>query len=144
MPRIWVASGMTRLLCAHRGFATQLRGPVLDGFDDVHVAGTAAQVSRDAAADLVLRRARIGRKQRLGDHQHAWRAEAALEPMLLPEAFLERMELTSLFQTLDSFDLATVGLNRQQRARLEGNTVDDDGTGAAIVGVATDVRASQV
>src|SRR5919199_6867737 len=101
MPRIWVASGMRRLLCAGRGFATHLRGPVLDRFDDVDVAGAPAQVARDAAPDLVFGWARIGGQQRLGHHQHARRAEAALEPMLLPEAFLERVQLASLFQPLD-------------------------------------------
>src|SRR5438067_965311 len=144
MPRIWSASGMTRLLCTYRGFASHLRGPVLDRFHDVHVAGAPAQVARDSASDVVLRRARIGCQQCLGDHQHPWRAEAALESVLLPEAFLERVELTRLFQTLDGFDLATVSLNGQQRAGLERNTVDDDRTCAAIGGVAADVCASQI
>src|ERR687883_124958 len=88
MPRMWVASGMRRLLRARGGLAAQLRGPVLDSFDDVHVARTPAQIAGDAAAYLLLRRTRIGRQQRLGGHQHAWRAEAALQTMLLPEALL--------------------------------------------------------
>src|SRR5919199_4678971 len=106
MPRICVASGMSRLLCAGRGFATHLRGPVLDRFDDVDVAGAPAQVAGDSAPDLLLGWTWIGGEQGLGHHQHAGRAEAALKPVLLPETLLERGQLTNLFQTLDGLDLA--------------------------------------
>jgi hypothetical protein len=64
--------------------------------------------------------------------------------VLLPETLLERVQLTSLFQTLDGLDLAPVGLNGQKRAGLDGNTIDDDGARPAIGRVAADVRAGQI
>src|SRR6202022_4826180 len=88
-PRMTGASGMgvTQLLGAvllgtDRGFAAQRRRPVLNGLDDVDVAGATTQVARDAAPDLGLGRAGIFREQRLRAQQHARRAEAALQPVL--------------------------------------------------------------
>ena len=45
---------------------------------------------------------------------------------------------------LDGRDLAAVGLDREHRARLHGAAVEMDGAGAALAGVAADVRAGQV
>src|SRR5213593_760517 len=76
------AMGVTQLLRTHRGLAAQLRRPVLDGFDDVHVARAATQIARDTAANLLLGRVGRGREQRLRAEQHARRAEPALQPVL--------------------------------------------------------------
>src|SRR5438132_10177568 len=126
MPRIWVASGMNRLLGAHRGLAAQLRGPVLNRFDDIHVAGTAAQVAGYPAADLVLCWTWIRLEQRAGHHQHARRAEPTLETVFLPETFLEWMELATLLQAFHRLNAGPVGLDGQQRTGLHGHSVEDD------------------
>src|SRR5579864_4269549 len=144
-PRVAVASGMRSLpVSAFYGFAAHLRGAVLDSFDDVDVAGAAAQVARNAAANVGLRRIWIGREQRLGDHQHARRAEATLQSVLLPEALLQRVELRALGQALNSLYVRPVRLDSEERARFDGDTVQDDSAGAAIGGVAADVGAREV
>jgi hypothetical protein len=64
--------------------------------------------------------------------------------VLLPEAFLERVEFAVLRKPLDRDDRGAVGLNREQGARLGASAVDEDRAGAALAGVAADVRARQI
>ena len=47
-------------------------------------------------------------------------------------------------EALDGHDLGAVGLDREHRAGLDRPAVDVDGAGAALAGVAADVRAGQV
>src|SRR6187397_1451553 len=81
-------------LCAGLGLGRggHLGGRLLDGFDDVHVAGAAAQVAADALADLRVRGVRVLADQPRGLHDHPRRTEAALEAVLVPEGLLERVE----------------------------------------------------
>src|SRR5260370_38460449 len=72
-----------------------LRG-VLYRLDDVDVAGAAAQVARDANADLLLGGVRVTLQERQAGHHHSRRAIATLKAMLLLEAFLKGMQFTSL------------------------------------------------
>src|SRR5262245_5017085 len=60
---------------------------------DVLVAGAAAEVALEAVADLVVGRIRVRLENRARGHDHAGRAVAALEAVLLPESFLHRVEL---------------------------------------------------
>src|SRR5947209_17437426 len=78
----------------------KLRGRVLHGLDDVDVAGAATEVARDRAADLVLAGVLVVLEQRAAGHHHAGRAEAALQAVLLHEAFLHRMQLAVLLEAL--------------------------------------------
>ena len=126
-----------------RGHGLPLVGGVLNGVDDVLVAGAAAEVAGDALADLALRRRRVVFEQRHGRHDHPRRAVAALEAVLLPEAFLQGMQLTVRREALDRRDRGAVGLDREDRAGLRAPAVDEDGAGAALTGVAPDVRAGQ-
>src|SRR5882672_12275044 len=84
----------------------QLRGCVLDGLDDVHVPGAAAQVAGDRLADVLLAGLLGARKERAAGHQHARRAVAALQAVLLPEAFLDGVQLAVALESLDGRDLA--------------------------------------
>ena len=47
-------------------------------------------------ADLGFRRIRVLSEERDAGHHHSGRAETALEAVLLPEAFLDRMEVIRL------------------------------------------------
>ena len=58
------------------------------------VASAATEVARDTLADLPLRRLRIVLQQGHGRHDHPRRAVAALEAVLLPEALLQRVQVT--------------------------------------------------
>src|SRR5260370_31024594 len=77
-------------------FRAQLGGRELNGFDNLVVARAAAQIARDALPDLVIGGAGVIFQKGAGAHHHARRAQAALPAVLLPEPFLERMELPSL------------------------------------------------
>src|SRR5256885_4841045 len=90
----------------------QLLGCVLDGLDDVHIAGAAAKVAADGFADLHLVRLLVARQQGAAGHHHPRRAEAALQAVLLPEALLDGMELAVLLQAFHGGDLRAVGLDR--------------------------------
>src|SRR5829696_2318935 len=70
-----------------------LVGGVLDGFDDVLVAGAAAEVALKAVADFGFGRVRIVVEEGDRGHDHAGGAVAALEAVHLPEAFLDGVEL---------------------------------------------------
>src|SRR5438128_9037403 len=121
----------------------QLLGCVLHGLDDVEIAGAAAEVAADGLADLGLARVLGALEQRAARQHHAGRAKAALQPVLLPEAFLDGVELASLLQPLDGRHFAAVGLHRQHGARLHRLPVEQHGARAAVGGVAADVRARQ-
>jgi hypothetical protein len=116
-----------------------LRG-VLDRVDDVLVARAAAEVAGDARTNLLFRRFRrvfqeVDRRQ-----DHLWRALAALEAVLLPKPFLERMQLAVRGESLDCGDLGPTGLHRKYGAGLGAAAVDEDRAGAALAGVAAHVR----
>src|SRR5437879_8637128 len=63
--------------------------------------------------------------------------------MLFPDPLLQRMDLASFGQTLDGVDLRAVGLHGGDGARFRAAAVDHDGTGAALAGIASDMRACQ-
>src|SRR5262245_16948949 len=102
------SGAIVRLLTSRRG---QLGGRVLDRLDDVDVARATAQVPGDRVADLVLARARVLLEVRVAGHEHAGRAVAALEAVLLHEPFLDRVELAVLLEPLDRHEGAPIGLD---------------------------------
>ena len=75
-------------------------------------------------ADLGLRRIRVLSEQRDAGHHHPWRAETALEPVFLPETFLDRMELAVLLESFDGRDLTAVRLHGEHGARLHRLVVE--------------------
>src|SRR2546423_7279304 len=115
-----------------------------DGLDDVHVTGAAAEVALEALADLVVGRARVLLQQVRGGHDEAWRAVAALEAVLVPERLLDRVQRAVRGRhALDRLDLVAVGLDSEERARLDRLAIHVHRAGAALAGVAADVRAGQ-
>src|SRR6185312_15513079 len=113
------------------------------GIDDVVVARAAAEVALEPVADFLLTGIRVLLEQVRGAHDHAGCAVAALQPVLLVERPLHRVQLAVLRKPLDGGDLGTVGLHREHRARLDRLAVDVHRAGAARRGVATDVGAGQ-
>ena len=63
--------------------------------------------------------------------------------VLIPEGFLHGIELSVGGQALDGEDVASVGLDGEHGAALDGLAVDVDGAGAADGGLAADVRAGE-
>src|SRR5438445_7657011 len=107
--------------------------------DDVLVTGAAAHRPLDPMPHLRLARVWIAIDQIVGGHDHAGRAEAALQAVLVPERLLHRMQLPVRGQTLDRDHGRAVGLNGEDRARLDSLAIDEDRARAALAGVAADV-----
>src|SRR5262249_38646966 len=82
----------------------QQAGGVLDGVDDLHVAGAAADVAAQRLPDLVLARARIAAQQAGGGHDEARCAIAALRAQFLVEAALHCRQPAALAQRLHGID----------------------------------------
>src|SRR5881227_1069791 len=78
-------------------------------------------------------------------HDHPGRAVAALEPVVLPERLLQRVEraVPALRHSLDRLDVAAVRLRSQHRAALHRLAVQKHRAGAAVRGVTADVGAGQ-
>ena len=77
-------------------------GGALDGGDDRHVAGAAADIAVHVMDDLIARRIGILIQQRFGRHDHAGRAEAALKGEFVDKGLLDRMERAiGFFQAFD-------------------------------------------
>ena len=109
------------------------------GPDDVLVAGAPAQVALDPFADLGLARVRVLAEQVDRRHDHAGRAEAALQRVALVERLLHRVQrAVRRGEALDRGHLAAVGLHREHRAALHAHAVEQDRAGAAVAGVAAD------
>src|SRR5690349_18394612 len=68
-----------RLRCRRGG------GCLLHGFDDVLIAGASAQIAGQLLANLGFRWIRLVLQEHVGAHHHAWRAEAALQAVTVPE-----------------------------------------------------------
>src|SRR5579864_1126468 len=103
--------------CAH------FLGRVLDGFHDVLVAGATTEVPRNSPANIFLGRMRFFFEQGTSRHDHAGRAEPALEPVLFFESLLQRMQRAGVTNPLDRAQFAAISLNRKQRARFYGSTI---------------------
>ena len=102
---------------------------ILHGFDDVLIAGATAEIAVERVADLLVARVRAAVEQIDRRHDHARCAEAALKPVLLPETFLDRMELPVRRHPFDGLHLCALALDGQERAGLHRLTVQVDGTG---------------
>src|SRR5215467_9357898 len=91
--RWWLATRLGRgWLLATRLGPELGRGPQ-HRLHDVLVAGTAAEVAGQRPAHVLLGRIGIGVEERLGGQHHARGAEPALQPVLLLEALLQRVQL---------------------------------------------------
>ena len=126
-------------------FSAHLRTRPLHGLDDIVITGATAQITGDAPTDLILCRVVVVFEEFHATHDHARRAEAAMQPMVFLEPFLEWMERTTLgSQPLDGSDAVPVGLNGQHGAALDALAVQQNSTGATTAGIASDVGAGHV
>ena len=81
---------------------------------------------------------KVGRR-----HDHPGRAVAALQAVVVPERFLQRVEHIAVGHPLDGRDLGADGLDGENGAALDGLPVHMDGAGAAVGRVTADMRASE-
>jgi len=101
---------------------------------------TTAEVAFQRMADVCFCRLRIMLQQIGGRHDHARRTKTALQTMLVPERFLNRMEMAVGGQAFDGGDLAAVGLDGEHGAGFHGLAVERHSARAADGGLAADMR----
>ena len=70
-------------------------------------------------------------------------AKSALEAVTFPEALLHGMQLPVLRHAFDGGNFTAVRLHGEDGAGLDREPVDVDDTGAALAGVAADMRAGE-
>src|SRR5262245_2509472 len=124
------------------GLPRHLSRRLLDGGDDVLVARAAAVVPLQPVADLGLAGLGVPLEDVAGGQDHPGGAEAALEAVLLPEGFLEGVEL-AVGQALDRGHARPVRLDGEHRAGLHGLTVQEHRARPALARVAADVGAGE-
>ena len=71
-----------------------LVGGLLDGFEDAHVAGAAAEVSGEAFLDFGEGGVRVFGQEMMRGKDHAGGADAALRATVLQEALLDGVEVS--------------------------------------------------
>src|SRR5260370_13364781 len=103
---------------------THLFSSILDSTHDVLIACAAADIALETFAYLVFSRVRVVLEQLIRGHNHPRRAEATLQAVLLPEAFLDRMQAALRSQSLNRGHFTAISLHRQHRARLDGIAVE--------------------
>ena len=82
-------------------------------------------------------------QQRMRGGDHARRAEAALQRVMLAERRLQRRQVVVVRQALDRDDLGAFGLHREHQAGAHRLAVDQHGAGAADAVLAADMGAGQ-
>src|SRR5882672_3600195 len=150
--RLRVSRRARRMLGSGRSFCgllhwrrVELVSGVLDGFDDVLVAGAAAKIAGNAEANFFFARRRVLPQQPVGAHDHARRAEAALQSVHFTEALLQRVQrAVGIGHALDGANVGAIRLHREHGAGFHRLAVEIDRAGAAMAGLATDMRTGEI
>ncbi len=111
--------------------------------DDVVIAGAATDVAVDGVPDFRFARIRIASQQVHGAEYHAWRAESALESVLLPESFLHRVQSSVPGDSFDRCNGTAVGLGREHGTGFHCPAVENHRACAALARVTTDVSSCE-
>src|SRR4029077_6498867 len=114
-----------------------------DRFDNMFVAGAAAEIARQAFADVIVRGERIFAQEISRGHQHAWGAKAALQGMMRVKRFLQLVHLPDATEALDRFDSAAIGLHRKHQTGTRAVAVYQDRTGATDAVLTTHMGAGE-
>jgi hypothetical protein len=113
-----------------------------DSIDDLAVARAAAQHATQRILDLAARRPRRRGQKLLGRHQHAGYADAALRRTMSEKRCLQGgQRAVAVAQALDGLDRAAGDLAHGDQAGTDLPLVEQDGAGATVAGIATDLGA---
>src|SRR5579872_6235641 len=107
IPSLAMASSFPDVLvyCAMPTSCLHAGGTGLDRFDDVVIAGAAADIALELMPDRRLVEPLAEPSHDIdGGHDHARRAEAALQPVILVESLLHGMEFAVAGEPLDGGD----------------------------------------
>src|SRR5260370_1305990 len=117
---------LPRRLCksGYRAFLhSNLQDRSLDGFENLKISGTPAQVAGNRFADLIPRRVRILIQQSFRGHQNCWRTIPALCGPKIGKSILQRMKTSIFPEAFHGQDLLSAALEPQHEARKHGLTV---------------------
>src|SRR5215475_6669007 len=89
---------------------------VLNRLNDVLVAGAAAEIPFQAMSNLIARWIGISIDDLARRDNHSRRAVSALQTVMFPKTFLDRMQIPVCCQSLDRCHIAAISLNGQHRA----------------------------
>src|SRR5882757_9766593 len=119
-------------------------GGIQHRLDDVVIAGAAADVALEFLPHGgLVEAAAMARHDVDRGHDHARRAIAALQAMIVAERGLHRMQFVALGDAFDGGDIGAVGLSHQHGAGFHCAAIDMHDAGAALAGIATDMGAGQ-
>ncbi|ABQ30338.1 hypothetical protein Acry_1126 [Acidiphilium cryptum JF-5] len=111
--------------------------------DDVRIGAAAAEMAADGRPHLGVGRCRHGVEQGGAAHDHAGRAEAALQGVVRDERGLNRMEVVAARQPLDRRDPMPRGIDGEEHAGDDRLAVEPDGAGGTGAAIACDLGAGQ-
>jgi hypothetical protein len=124
--------------------AAHALGGKRNGFDDLRIAGAAADVAGDRLDNFLARRGGISDQQRMRGEDHGRGTVAALHAMRFAEGILQGRKLP--WPRRDAFDRGdgiAVRLHRKHQARSHRRAVKKNGACAAYAMLAPGVRAGQ-
>ena len=113
------------------------------GLNDADITGAAAKVAGERRTDTRLIAVGLGGEQCVGGHQHARRAETALQSVMTAERSLQRRQRVAVGKTFDRFDAGAVSLHSKHQAAARRLAVDNNGTGAADTVFAANMAAGE-
>src|SRR6516225_10141992 len=112
-------------------------------FNDLYVAGAAANVAGKRSFDFLFVRPGIAPQQRLCRHDHTGRAKATLGPELFMKGALQAVGTVLRRQAFDCFDRLSVAPQREHETGWHGFFVDQHGASTTFASIATDLRACE-
>ena len=101
-----------------------------DGFEDLQIAGAAAEIAGERFADLIAGGMGILVEERFGGEQNAGSAVAALRCAEISEGFLQRVKLAFGAEAFDGEDASVGAFYCELKAGEDGLAVKEDGAGA--------------
>ena len=114
----------------------KLLGGLLNGLDDLVVAGAAAEIVGEEEADALFRGVRLIVEKLFGGDDEAGGADAALEGGVFEERLLQGVEFAVAGDAFDGGDAATFGFDSEDQAGGDDVAVENDSAGAAVAVVA--------
>ena len=122
----------------------EIRPRVERGCDDPLITRAPAKIARDRLAHFAFGGVGVVAQEFKQGGQHAGRAEAALQAVIVLEGLLQRVQLLVVGRdALHRQNLPPVGLDREHEATSRGAAVEQDSAGAANAVLASDMGAGE-
>src|SRR5215831_690611 len=107
---------------------------ILHRFDNVDIPRAPAQIAGDGPADLLFGWCSVVLQKRIAGHEHARCAEATLQTVLLPEPFLDGMQLSILLQAFHRQHIAPISLDGEERTGFDWFAIQEHRARPAVGG----------